>query len=163
MKKPVITEYKEEDYIEIAPKGSPFKCIVSYLYRVIRRDGSPIYRTNHLDDAKRFFAELSYGWKIQDEIEAERNIKQETTEENQNNEGAIMNSAGYDFLEKDQNWQNQSTTYWFLNQYGEPYGLVDRNGELTLVDYEGHPIHPDSDKDGVKTALEGLYKAHIHD
>ena len=51
------------------------------------------------------------------------------------------------FTGKDQNWANESTTYWFVidgTDYGtektfenEEFGIVDCNGDTTVVDADG--------------------------
>lgn len=46
------------------------------------------------------------------------------------------------FIEKDQDYQNETTTYWF-NVDGETYGVSDRNGQLSIVDSENYPVNTD--------------------
>jgi len=40
------------------------------------------------------------------------------------------------FIDKEQDWANQTTRYWF-NVDGDYYCLADENGELTLLDCHG--------------------------
>jgi hypothetical protein len=49
-----------------------------------------------------------------------------------------MTSATY--IGKDQNWQDQTTIYWF-EMDGETYGIAETGGEDPQpVDFEGYPI-----------------------
>lgn len=59
-----------------------------------------------------------------------------------------MTTANY--ISKDQNFQNESTTYWFIldgMDYGtektfesETFGIVDCNGKKSVVDVDGAPV-----------------------
>ena len=64
------------------------------------------------------------------------------------------------FVEKDQNWQNGSTNYWF-DVDGETYAICDEAGQLSLLDCDGCPIDECNDHDNVKDALIPEYKKHI--
>ncbi len=44
------------------------------------------------------------------------------------------------FIEKVQNWQNETTIYWFELD-GETWGVSDCNGERTIVDCDGCPVN----------------------
>ena len=46
------------------------------------------------------------------------------------------------FVAKDQNWADESTTYWF-DVDGEMYGVVESCGESTIVDCDGCPDNAD--------------------
>ena len=39
---------------------------------------------------------------------------------------------------EDQDWNSETTTYWF-DAEGEIYGVVDHNGDLSVVDCDGCP------------------------
>lgn len=41
------------------------------------------------------------------------------------------------YLSKDQNWQDETTIYWFLVS-GDVYGVRDHNGVRDLVDEDGY-------------------------
>jgi len=43
------------------------------------------------------------------------------------------------FLEKDQNYQNETTSYWFELD-GEKYNMCDCNGDVRLYDSENLPM-----------------------
>ena len=66
------------------------------------------------------------------------------------------------FIEKDQNWQEQQTTYWFEVD-GAEYAIADQNGELSLLDKNSYPIDDWNDHDNVKDALISEYTKHIND
>lgn len=66
------------------------------------------------------------------------------------------------FIEKDQNWQEQQTTYWF-NVDGAEYAIADQNGSLSLLDSSGYPIDDCNDRDNIKDVLISEYKKHIDD
>lgn len=66
-----------------------------------------------------------------------------------------------EFLTKEQDWQNETTRYWFLVN-GENYCIADNNGDLTLLDSEGYPIDDCNDHEGIKDALTKEYKNLIH-
>lgn len=65
------------------------------------------------------------------------------------------------FLEKDQVWADETTWYWF-DIDGQSYCIADCNGELTLLDNEGHPIDDCNDREGIKELLMPHYKAAIY-
>ncbi|BDM66254.1 hypothetical protein NFHSH190041_37060 (plasmid) [Shewanella sp. NFH-SH190041] len=66
------------------------------------------------------------------------------------------------FIEKDQQWQNEQTVYWFsVNE--ENYGIADQGGDLTLLDFEGYPIDECNDHENIKAALIPHYEKHIMD
>ena len=67
-----------------------------------------------------------------------------------------------EFIEKDQNWQNEQTIYWF-DFDGENYGISDINGYLQLLDYEGYPIEDCNDFNGVKEKLIKLIEDYKYD
>ena len=49
-----------------------------------------------------------------------------------------------EFIEKEQDWQNEATRYWFKVD-GEVFGIVDQADEhLKLLDDEGYPIEADA-------------------
>ena len=44
------------------------------------------------------------------------------------------------YLSKDQNWADETTIYWFEEEYfGEIYGMADNNGFLKPLDCDGTP------------------------
>jgi len=44
------------------------------------------------------------------------------------------------YLDKDQNWQDETTIYWFdIND--EIYGVSDCNGVETIVNCDGYPVN----------------------
>ena len=45
----------------------------------------------------------------------------------------------------DQNWQDETTIYWF-NVDGDEYGVADCNGEKTILDSDGSPVNTDDHK-----------------
>ena len=47
------------------------------------------------------------------------------------------------FLSKDQNYQNESTSYWF-DVDGETWGVVESGNDSKVVDYDGYPVNLDS-------------------
>ena len=82
------------------------------------------------------------------------------TELAQRKEENIMSNI--QFIEKDQNWQNERTNYWFEVD-GESWALSDQNGELTLLDSEGYPVEDCNDQGSVKDLLIPEYEKHIQD
>jgi hypothetical protein len=42
------------------------------------------------------------------------------------------------FVEKEQDWVNETTRYWF-DVGGDKYCIADQNGEFTLLDSDGCP------------------------
>jgi len=67
-----------------------------------------------------------------------------------------------EFIEKDQIWQEQQTTYWFSVD-GVEYAIADQEGSLGLLDSSGYPIDDCNDHDNIKDALISEYKKHIDD
>ena len=59
-----------------------------------------------------------------------------------------------EYKNKDQNWQEQSTTYWF-DVDGESFGLCDKGyGEETrLLDCDGCPVEECNDRGGILRIL----------
>jgi len=72
-----------------------------------------------------------------------------------------MNTTNHqvDFCGKDQNWNNGSTTYWFIVD-GETFGVVESEGDSCVVDCDGCPGNaPDS----VIDALDGAVTHELRD
>lgn len=67
-----------------------------------------------------------------------------------------------EFIEKDQDWQNETTRYWF-SVNNENYCIADQNGETSLLDSEGCQIEDCNDHDNIKDALLPEYEKHIMD
>ncbi len=67
-----------------------------------------------------------------------------------------------EFIEKEQDWQNETTRYWFSVD-GESYCIADTNGETTLLDSEGYPIDDCNDHDKIKDALLPEYEKRINE
>lgn len=67
-----------------------------------------------------------------------------------------------EFIEKDQDWQNETTRYWF-SVNDESYCIADSNGETSLLDSEGYPIEECNDHDGIKAALLPEYEKCTND
>jgi hypothetical protein len=57
-----------------------------------------------------------------------------------------------DYISTDQNFQDETTNYWFLVG-GEIYALSDCNGELQLLDCDGCPFEECNDHDNIKQLL----------
>jgi len=57
----------------------------------------------------------------------------------------------------DQNWQEQSTTYWF-DVDGESFGLCDKGygGETRLLDCDGCPVEECNDMGGIWGTLQAM-------
>lgn len=49
------------------------------------------------------------------------------------------------YMSKDQNWQNESTTYWF-DVVGEIYGVVESGQGGIVVNCDGCPVNTDDNK-----------------
>lgn len=64
------------------------------------------------------------------------------------------------FIDKDQNWQDETTNYWF-DVDGEQYAVSDCNGKLRLLDCDGFPVEPCNDRDNVLEQLIPLYEKEI--
>ncbi len=57
---------------------------------------------------------------------------------------SILNNIS--FLEKDQNWADERTNYWFnveIDGEKTTVAISDHNGELTALDSDGKPIDYD--------------------
>lgn len=52
------------------------------------------------------------------------------------------NAKGYKmkYKTKDQNWADQTTTYWFENEDGEMFGIVEGGHDSDVIDCDGMPI-----------------------
>ena len=55
------------------------------------------------------------------------------------------------YLSKDQNWADESTTYWF-DIDGETWGVVESCGESSIVDCDGYPGNESTE---IERALTG--------
>jgi len=44
------------------------------------------------------------------------------------------------YSSKDQNYQDETTIYWFKDESNVFYGIADCNGKLTALDCDGMPI-----------------------
>lgn len=49
--------------------------------------------------------------------------------------------SNFNHIATDQNWQDETTIYWFENENGEQYGVSDCNGHQTIVDCDGYPVN----------------------
>lgn len=47
-----------------------------------------------------------------------------------------------EFIEKEQDWQNEATRYWFLVD-GEEYAVVESGSEVTIIDEDGRELSPE--------------------
>lgn len=77
----------------------------------------------------------------------------------------------FQFAGIDQDWANEQTKYWFDSlegateldeniELGDEFGVADQNGELTILDAEGHPVGYDWDlAPRAKRALVEAYEA----
>jgi len=54
------------------------------------------------------------------------------------------------FISKDQNWQNESTTYWFKLDDGDVYGVCESGGTDAVLDADGCPL---TEGDGLTIAV----------
>ena len=63
-----------------------------------------------------------------------------------------MNTLTVAFIDADQNFQDETTNYWFLVD-GESFALSDCNGEVQLLDCDGCPVDDCNDHDGIKQLL----------
>lgn len=62
--------------------------------------------------------------------------------------------SNVNYTGKDQNWQNQSTTYWF-DVDGEVYGVVESGSEAPrIVDVDGCPIDGNGNEREMRVELE---------
>ncbi len=76
-----------------------------------------------------------------------------------NQEGEEMQIT---FLSKEQDWENETTRYWFTVD-GTEFCISDTNGYLSLLDSEGYPIEECNDHGNIKDALIPEYEKHIKD
>lgn len=53
-----------------------------------------------------------------------------------------MEEIKAEFFEKDNNYQDENTIYWFhvSGEFNDDYGVCDHNGDLSIVDSECYPI-----------------------
>ena len=58
-----------------------------------------------------------------------------------------------EYKEIEQDWANETTRYWFIVD-GEEYCLADQNGDLTLLDCDGCPIHSEESHIAQGNALD---------
>lgn len=65
-----------------------------------------------------------------------------------------------EFLEKEPDWKNGATRYWF-NVDGEEYCICESADNLQLLDGEGYPIEPCNDHGNILAALIPEYKKQI--
>ena len=63
-----------------------------------------------------------------------------------------MTTLTASYITTDQNFQDETTNYWFLVD-GESYALSDCNGELQLLDCDGCPVEPCNDHENIKQLL----------
>ena len=56
------------------------------------------------------------------------------------------------YSSKDQNWQSESTCYWF-DVDGEMYGVVHRGPEVFVVDCDGCPVNIEDAKNAQLKSL----------
>lgn len=63
----------------------------------------------------------------------------------------MSNSAEY--TGKDQNWQDEQTTYWF-DIDGDVYGVVESDSDSKIVDVDGCPIDGMGGEQEIRSALE---------
>ena len=49
------------------------------------------------------------------------------------------------FIDKEQDRANETTRYWF-DVDGDDYCIADQNGDLTLLDCDGCPIHSEDNQ-----------------
>jgi hypothetical protein len=59
------------------------------------------------------------------------------------------------FIEKDQNWQNEQTVYWF-DVDGETYGVSEQPLDVAVVDCDGCPVNLGDAKNAHLRNLPGL-------
>lgn len=67
-----------------------------------------------------------------------------------------------EFVEKDQQWQNEQTNYWFMVD-GESWAISDSNGTLQLLDCCGYPVESCNDHGRLLDTLTPHYEDHIDD
>ncbi|MCK5602768.1 hypothetical protein KAR91_12885 [Candidatus Pacearchaeota archaeon] len=75
---------------------------------------------------------------------------------------SIQTSSQINFIEKDQDWANETTRYWF-SVNGENYCMADNNGSVSLLDSEGYPIDDCNDHSNIKDLLTHHYQKHVMD
>ena len=52
------------------------------------------------------------------------------------------NELAVSYISKDQNWENESTTYWF-NVGSGVFGIVESGNDKNIVDEDGCPVNTD--------------------
>lgn len=67
-----------------------------------------------------------------------------------------------EFIEKEQDWQNETTRYWFIVDRVK-YCIADQNGDLSLLDSCGYPLEGWSEYERIIGALNPHYQDHIMD
>jgi len=67
-----------------------------------------------------------------------------------------------EFVEKDQNWQEEHTMYWF-EVNGESWGVRDKLHGKDLIDCDGCPVEACNDHDGVLELLLPHAEKHLLD
>jgi len=65
------------------------------------------------------------------------------------------------FVEKDQNWQEETTVYWF-EVGAETYAISDNYGILSMLDCDGCPINETDDRNApIFSEMLNRYESHI--
>lgn len=67
-----------------------------------------------------------------------------------------------EFINKEQDYQNDQTRYWF-DVDGVEYCIQDEIGGLSLLDHTGNEVLDCNDFDGIKAKLMPEYEKHIND
>lgn len=71
------------------------------------------------------------------------------------------------FLEKEQDFQNETTQYWFdineATELGSIFAIYDTNGDLSLIASNGESLEGWHDHDRIKEALVAEYENHIYE
>lgn len=57
------------------------------------------------------------------------------------------------FIEKEQDWQNECTRYWFEFN-GEEYAVVESGGQTAIINKDGNDIYDHDLKAQLKSILE---------
>ena len=57
------------------------------------------------------------------------------------------------FVEKDQNWQDETTIYWF-DVDGESFGVAESGPDATVLDCDGCPVNTQDAKNARLEALK---------
>jgi len=71
-----------------------------------------------------------------------------------------MNDSNTELFNIEQNYQDETTRYWF-RVGDQEYCIVDKNGETQLLDNEGYPIEPCNDLENIKDLLMPMYLKEI--